>query len=143
MTIFMPEAPTVCSKPFRVIIVEDEALVAMQMEDELLNAGATVLGTAASVAEAIGMMDAAMTNGGLDACVLDMNLDGESAIPVADALAQRDVPFLFITGYEETTRQADHIGRPTLYKPFNPHDLITAMNRAVARKVMRCGSSDY
>jgi DNA-binding response OmpR family regulator len=142
MTTFMSEATTANSKPLRVMVVEDEALVAMLVEDELLDAGATVLCIAASVAEALRVMNAAMADSGLDACLLDMNLGGESAIPVADALAREDVPFLFMTGYDDIARQGDHAGRPTLHKPFNPRELITAMNRMLAYKAMRCGSSD-
>jgi DNA-binding response OmpR family regulator len=142
MAAFMFKAVTASAKPLRVLVVEDEALVAMLVEDELLDAGATVLGVAASVAEALRMMDAAMADSGLDVCLLDMNLAGESAIPVADALAEREVSFLFITGYGDTELQGSHVGRPTLHKPFNPHDPIKVMTRTVACKTMRSRSSD-
>ena len=56
------------ARSLRVMVVEDEALVAMLVEDELLDAGATVLGTATSVAEVLRMLNVAMADGGMDAC---------------------------------------------------------------------------
>ena len=57
---------------------------------------------------------------GVDAAVLDMNLDGEPADPIADVLASRGVPFLFLTGYGSGSTEGRHAGRPTLGKPLKP-----------------------
>jgi DNA-binding response OmpR family regulator len=110
----------------RVLIVEDEALVAMLVEDELLEAGAKVL-VAASVAEALRLVDMAAADGGLSAAVLDINLGGEVVMPVADALASLGVPFLFTTGYGEGCDRGQHAAAPMLEKPFGPQDLIAAV----------------
>ena len=76
----------------RVLIVEDEALVAMMFEDVLLDAGAKVIGSASSVEEALLLIETAATNGGLNAAVLDINLQGAMVSPVADHLAALDMP---------------------------------------------------
>ena len=69
----------------RVLVVEDEALVAMLVEDALLDAGAAVVGPAATVTEALSLL----TKETPDVAVLDLNLAGETSTPVADALALR------------------------------------------------------
>ncbi len=124
MSVTLPEDTAAKLGPLRLLVIEDEALVAMLVEDELAEAGATVLGTASSVEEALYRIEAACADGGLDACVLDMNLGGRSALPVADRLAQRGVPFLFMTGYSDDLGRGDHVGIPTLRKPFNAQDMI-------------------
>ena len=111
----------------RILIVEDEAIVAMMFEDELLEAGARVIGPAATAAEALRLVEVAATEGGLDAAVLDLNLQGEMALLVADRLAARGVPFLFATGYAKGCDTGGHSGTPVLYKPFNPHQLVGAV----------------
>jgi DNA-binding response OmpR family regulator len=122
----------------RILLVEDEALVAMLVEDELLEAGASVLGPVASVEEALRLFDSVMASGGLDAAVLDMNLGGRSVRPVADALAQRAVPFIFMTGYGDTGGHGPHAAVPTLYKPFTPSDLVETLSRLVRAPALGC-----
>jgi len=110
----------------RVLVVEDEAIVAMLLEDELTDAGAKVIGPASSVEEALGLIAAAACNGGLSAAVLDIRLDGERVSPVADKLAALGVPFLFATGYDEGCDMGGH-DAPILRKLFHPAALITAL----------------
>jgi DNA-binding response OmpR family regulator len=117
--------------PVRVLLVEDEAMVAMLVEDELLEAGAQVLGPAASVEEALRLLDGC-DDGGLDIGVLDMNLGGRSVLPVADALARRAVPFIFMTGYGDTGSHGPHAEVPVLQKPFSPCDLVAILDRLLA-----------
>ncbi|MGN6376858.1 MAG: response regulator [Sphingomonas sp.] len=98
----------------RILIVEDEYLLAEDLRQELVDAGAEVLGPVASVAAAIGVIDAEPT---IDMAVLDVNLGEEMVFPAADALARRNVPFAFITGYDAATlppRYADvqQLGKP-------------------------------
>jgi AmiR/NasT family two-component response regulator len=71
----------------RILVVEDEALVAMLAEDGLLDAGAGVVGPAASVGEALRLIETAAADGGLNAAVLDINLAGEAVKPVVALLA--------------------------------------------------------
>ena len=112
----------------RVLVVEDEALVAMLVADELRGAGAEVVGPAPSVADALRLVEAAAAaDGGISAAVLDINLDGRHVRPVADRLAALGVPFLFATGYGENCDTGGHGAAPTLHKPFAPERLIAAV----------------
>ena len=110
----------------RILVVEDEALVAMLAEDELLQAGARVVGPAASVGEALRLIETAAADGGLSAAVLDINLAGERVNPVADRLAALGVPFLFATGYGEGCDTGGHAA-PMLHKPFDSHVLVVTV----------------
>ncbi len=82
-----------------VLLVEDKPLVPLQAEDELRDAGATVLGPAVCVDQAPGLIGMPVADGGISAAVLDIILDGWHVRPVADRLAALGVPFLFATGY--------------------------------------------
>jgi DNA-binding response OmpR family regulator len=107
----------------RILVVEDEALVSMMVEEELREAGARIL-AAATVSDALRLVDAAMQDGGISAAVLDINLGGEMVTPVADALARLGVPFLFATGHGECCDKGGHDAVPMLHKPFEPYDLV-------------------
>ena len=109
----------------RVLVVEDEALVAMLVEDALLDAGAAVLGPAATVSEALLLLGKENP----DVAVLDLNLAGETSTPVADVLAQRGVPFVVATGYGAEGLPPSHAHVPVLAKPYDPDDLTAALGR--------------
>ncbi len=109
----------------RILIVEDEALVAMLVEDALLDAGAEVIGPVATVAEAMALLETAT----LDAAVLDLNLAGETSTPVADALATRGVPFVVATGYGAEGLPPGHSAVPVLAKPYDPDELTGTLSR--------------
>ena len=111
----------------RVLVVEDEILVSMLVEDELRRAGATVLGPAPSVGDALRLVEAAAADGGISAAVLDINLDGKHVASVADRLAALGVQFLFTTGYGETCDTRGHGAAPVLSKPFSPETLVAAV----------------
>jgi DNA-binding response OmpR family regulator len=115
----------------RILVVEDEALVSMLVEDELRDAGATVLGPAACVGDALRLVEAAV-DGGISAAVLDLILQGERATPVADRLAALGVPFLFATGYGGRCDTGGHGAAPTLRKPFAPERLVATVAALVA-----------
>jgi CheY-like chemotaxis protein len=103
----------------------------MIMEDSLADAGAEVVGPACSVQEAIALIEHAASDGGLSAAVLDMNLNGMMAKPVADRLVALGVPFVFATGYGEDCRGP--LGAaPVLEKPFSPDALVAAIKRLAA-----------
>ena len=111
----------------RILVVEDEAIVAMAIEDDLLNEGARIMGPVGSVDEALRLIEEAAADGGLSAAVLDLNLDGASVSPVADRLAGLGVPFLFATGYGAGCDAGGHTTAPVLHKPSGPHALIVAV----------------
>jgi DNA-binding response OmpR family regulator len=110
----------------RVLVVEDEAIVAMMVEDELADAGAKVIGPASSVEEALRLIEGATSDGGLSVAVLDIHLGGERVLPVADRRAVLGVPFLFATGYGKGCDTGGH-DAPILRKLFHPAALITAL----------------
>ncbi|WBV43774.1 response regulator [Pseudoroseomonas cervicalis] len=109
----------------RILVVEDEALIAMLVEDALLEAGAAVLGPAATVEEALELFEAERP----EAAVLDINLAGQASTPVADRLVERDVPFVVATGYGAAGLPERHRHVPVLAKPYDPRDLIAALER--------------
>ena len=101
-------------KDKRILVVEDEALVAMLVEDALLDAGANIVGPACTVYDALRLIDEAKVNGVIDAVVLDLNLAGETALPVADKLAAFGVPFLIASGYGDGCDRGKHSAAPVL-----------------------------
>jgi CheY-like chemotaxis protein len=89
----VPEHPTVKDK--RIIIIEDEPLVMMELEDSLLTAGCKVSGTAGNLIEA----EALSANAECDAALLDVNLAGHPVDHIASTLTKRNIPFAFVSGY--------------------------------------------
>ena len=112
----------------RVLVVEDETMIALLVEDMLDELGCAVVGPAHALDVAL---DLARTEDGLDAAVLDVNLAGQPVFPVADALRAKGVPAIFSTGYGEASlREADR-GSPVLQKPFRAGDLAKALTAAL------------
>ena len=109
----------------RILVVEDEALVAMLVEDALLDAGAEVVGPVATVMEALALLRGQLP----EAAVLDLNLAGETSTPVADELARLGVPFVVATGYGADGLPPGHANVPVLAKPYDPADLTAALSR--------------
>jgi CheY-like chemotaxis protein len=104
----------------RLLVVEDEALVAMLIEDILLDLDCVVIGPVGTVAQALALLHREEIDGAL----LDVNLGGgERSYPVADALAARDVPFVFVTGYGEDGVEGCYAPVTVLQKPFDPRRL--------------------
>ncbi|EJU10453.1 signal transduction histidine kinase [Sphingomonas sp. LH128] len=100
--------------PMRILVVEDEPLVAMELIMEIEDGGCVAIGPATSCEQALAMIREA----GPDLALLDGNLNGEKIDPVADALAARDTPFAFVSGYDREHLPRGHADRPMLNKPF-------------------------
>jgi CheY-like chemotaxis protein len=98
----------------RVLLVEDEALVAMMIQECLTEYGHSVVGPISRAADAL----AAAKQGEFDAAILDINLSDGMAYPVAEILSQRGVPFAFVTGYEADTVDERFSEVPVLQKPI-------------------------
>jgi PAS domain S-box-containing protein len=98
----------------RVLLVEDEALVAMMIQDFLTESGHSVIGPISRASEAV---EAARASD-YDAAILDINLGDGMAYPVADILSARGIPFVFVTGYEADTIDDRFNGVPVLQKPI-------------------------
>ncbi len=105
----------------RILIVEDEFFVADSLAMYLTSLGAVVVGPAASVRAALDLVDKSER---LDGAVLDVNLQGKQAYPVADALAARDVPFVLATGYEPDSIPERYDAAPRCIKPFRAAELV-------------------
>jgi CheY-like chemotaxis protein len=101
----------------RVLVVEDEYMIAEDMRATLADAGAEILGPVPTIAEAADLIDAEPN---IDAALLDVNLRGDMVFDVADTLVARGVPFAFITGYDRTTMPERFIDAPYLEKPVKP-----------------------
>ena len=115
----------------RVLVVEDEMLIAMDLESALEEAGADVVGLAATVDRALALID----RESMDAAVLDVNLRGRDVYPVADALKARGVPFLFHTGHAtRESLQARYLGVPVLTKPTDLDRVLSALQHLVQGK---------
>ena len=105
-----------------ILIVEDEVLVAMMMEDILLEQGCTP--------EVAGEQKAALAcidGGRFDAAILDVNLNGATSFPIAEALKARGVPFAFSTGYDERMLRDGFGDQPVIRKPFLPDKLLDVL----------------
>nr|WP_210422086.1 response regulator [Rhizobium sp. ACO-34A] len=109
-----------------VLVVEDEYYLAMEIDRDLQDAGATVMGPVASVHATL---DAIARSPVIDTAVLDMNLNGESIIPVADALILKGVPLVFATGYVTDDLPTRLSRVPRLEKPLEPHSLQLALEK--------------
>jgi CheY-like chemotaxis protein len=114
----------------RVLIVEDEALVAMLLEDMLIDAGYAVSGTASAITQALEFVADAAND--FDVAILDVNLRGQPIFPVAEALAAAGKPFVFATGYGAGSLPEAWRDRPTLQKPFGAGDVERVLAAALA-----------
>jgi CheY-like chemotaxis protein len=112
----------------RVLVVEDEMMIAMLVEDMLEELGCAVIGPAHALDAALQLAE---TESRIDAALLDVNLAGKPVFPVADALRLKGVPAIFSTGYGDAgLREADK-GAPVLQKPFRAGDLARALHEAL------------
>ncbi len=114
----------------RVLVVEDEAIIAILMEDLLEDLGCQVVATAGTLEDAI----AAARTGEFDLAFLDVNLRGVPVYPVAEVLRARAIPFAFVTGYGSVGVAATHVEAPILQKPFQSRDLAAIILRLRSQK---------
>lgn len=110
----------------RVLLAEDEYFLALELDRALRAAGADVLGPAPSVEAALDLLGRGV---GLGAAVLDVNLGGEMAYPVADALLARDVPVLFTTGYDRASLPERFAAVRRLEKPVEAGAVLRELGR--------------
>lgn len=113
----------------RILLVEDEILIALDIADMLSGAGAEVIGPCISLAQA---MDQAASQA-LDLAMLDIDLNGEEAFPAANLLRQRGIPFMFYTGQPERDALRTEFSEiPVCVKPLSPQRLIETLVRITA-----------
>jgi DNA-binding response OmpR family regulator len=110
------------------LIVEDEPLVAMLVEDAIAELGLTASGPATRVDKALQLIEERTFAG----AILDVNLAGEPVYPVATLLRERQIPFLFLTGYGEETIRGDFDKMLVVRKPFTVEQIQTAIRQLSA-----------
>jgi DNA-binding response OmpR family regulator len=111
----------------RVLIIEDEMLIALMLQDMLEDVGLTVEAIANSLAG--GLEVAARAD--VQLAILDVNLNGEEAYPIAELLRGRRVPFIFSTGYGAGNLRPDFASVPQLVKPYQQDSLRAAIDAAL------------
>jgi CheY-like chemotaxis protein len=114
-------------KDRRVLVVEDESLVAMLLETMLEDMGCLTVGPASSVEEGLRLVGEEQ----MDAALLDVNVGGTPVFPVAEALEARGIPLVFSTGYGEGGLPENWRGRPTVQKPFTEAVIRDALMKAL------------
>jgi CheY-like chemotaxis protein len=107
----------------RVLVVEDEFMIAMLIEETLVDHRCVVVGPVTNLIEAIGVARQAM----VDIAVLDVNLRGEKVYPVAELLEERGIPFILLSGYGKDAIPADRPAWRACSKPFSPNDLMALL----------------
>ena len=111
-----------------VLVVEDEMMVAMLIEDMLLDLGFEMVGPVADAASAVKLA----ANAAIGFALLDVNLNGETSFPAADMLMARGINFAFLTGYGEAGVRPDLRVWPVLGKPIDPISLKRVVMRGLA-----------
>ena len=114
----------------RVLLVEDDHLLATGIADAFAQLGVETVGPAGSVKQALELVE---HGGRLDAAVLDINLRGDVVYPVADALRARGVPFVFATGYEQQAIAERYRNVASFRKPIDPSRVLRALSGASDR----------
>jgi DNA-binding response OmpR family regulator len=107
----------------RILIVEDEPMLAFFLEEMLIEAGFAVAGVAGKLEKALAVIE----SGVCDAAILDTNLAGVSAGPAAVALTDRGLPFIVLSGYAPHQLQSVFSGAPHLQKPCQPARLLEVL----------------
>ncbi|QIK78366.1 response regulator [Sphingomonas piscis] len=111
----------------RVLIVEDEAIIAFAIEDMLVELGCVIIGPALRLDEACDLADTEL----IDAAILDVNINSERSYPVADRLHQRGVPFVFATGYDREGLEWRGSDPEIIAKPYRRDQVQSALERMI------------
>jgi PAS domain S-box-containing protein len=128
----VPHYPPAATGP-RVLVVDDEAVVALEIAQALGKAGFEVVGPARAVAQALQLINEA----GCDAAVLDINLGAETSEPIALRLSDRGTPFVMVSGYSRDQQSPVFSDAPMLAKPLRPERLIAELRRCMAQDAQR------
>ena len=116
---------------YRILVVEDNFLLAMEIEGILHRQGCVVLGPAGTIEHALALLDREAKP---DLAVLDVDLQGRRVTPVAATLLSCDVPFVLVTGYRELQLDEPELnGRPRLEKPLDSQSLLRTLARLLER----------
>src|ERR1044071_1397046 len=128
---FSPPSLTTLDLPQgKVLVVVDDAIMALDLQRLLHEAGYRVVGPAATVAEIQRMIQ----RGDIDCAILDLDIDRRAPLPIADLLAFADVPFVYLTTGVLGSVPPRHKQRPVVEKPFTRETLLAALEKAMARR---------
>ena len=117
----------------RVMIVEDEFLIAMLLEDLLGELECVLAGLASKPAQAFALIESVP----IDMAVLDVNLEGTDSFGIAAALKDKGIPFIFATGYGGSRVRPEFSAYPVIQKPYRLEELSHALGRLVAQRATR------
>lgn len=135
-TVLPVEMPNL--KGNRILVLEDEALIALSLEMTLSDEGVTVVGPFSSAAQAMEAID-----DGIDAAVLDVNLGRNTSLDVAQRLAKMGKPFVFVTGDGDWHRVANTFPDvPILEKPIREVDVVVSLGRVLKKAAMKQGADE-
>lgn len=118
--------------PWRILVVEDDFLIALALVDQLETRGYMVVGPAATSEKALKLI----AHERIDAGVLDVDLGDGPSFPVAEALTQRDTPFLFATGQQRAELGPEFQNCPLLAKPVEEHKLLVAVAELLEENIV-------
>jgi CheY-like chemotaxis protein len=111
----------------RVLIAEDQFLIADDLQRVLQDSGAKIVGPVRRKDDTLRQI----ASQDIDVAVLDINLDDESVYPAADELRRRGIPFIFVTGYSPSAVRAEYRSAPHIEKPYDSARLVEAVSRAL------------
>ncbi|WP_246529502.1 response regulator [Microvirga zambiensis] len=123
-----------------ILIVEDEYFLADELGQRLSAHGATLLGPVATLEKALALVEASER---IDCAVIDLNLRGQSASPVADALEARNVPFVFATGYTASMMPDRYRHVLRWEKPYPFEALVQSLPALIQQSRVACRSAPY
>src|SRR4051812_4328177 len=115
---------------YKVLVVEDQAIIGLDLQVSIEAAGYLVTGIAPTVDAAIAQMEASRP----DAVLLDVGMGGEPDFALADLLAERAIPFVFVTGYTRDSIPSKHKARPIVMKPCMAAQLLTALKTVIQHR---------
>ncbi|RPD84570.1 response regulator [Luteimonas sp. 100069] len=113
----------------KILVVEDESILAMLLEDFLSDLGYAMPAIASTVASALAILD----THDIDFAILDINLGGEQSFPIADSLLERGIPFIFMSGYGAAGVPVRLKSIHTLQKPYGADALKQALQHSGSR----------
>lgn len=120
-----------------VLVIEDEPLIALDLEQALISAGAAV-----GIAHTAASATRAAHSPAFTAAIVDLRLHGQSVREAVERLSARDLPFLFYSGHTETPTAASWPSVPFLMKPLPPAEVVGMLTRIVLAKVARIADQD-
>ncbi len=121
----------------RVLVVDDEPLIAMMVEEWLTDLQCETVGPAGSAKAALALIEGAE----LDGAILDVSLNGHDSFAVASALRERAVPFAFATGHASDRIEERFKDAPTLAKPYNFESMRKVVTTLLERSPLRSAAS--